>query len=200
MIAALYVDERGPYTNLPGVDVWGISRDARLYRGPHPVIAHPPCERWGSYASGGPSARRVKQDDGGCFAAALAAVRRWGGVLEHPAYSAAWKTFGLPAPPSAGGWIRADTCGWTCRVDQGQYGHRARKATWLYAARVALPDLQWARARNMARIDAGYHTAAERAAAKVAGSLRSVELLSKRERRLTPELFRDLLIQIVRGA
>lgn len=33
-IAALYVDERGPYVGLPGVDAWGISRDARLYAGP----------------------------------------------------------------------------------------------------------------------------------------------------------------------
>ena len=26
-------------------------------------------------------------------------------------------------PPRAGGWIKADEFGWTCCVEQGQYGH-----------------------------------------------------------------------------
>jgi hypothetical protein len=109
LIAALFVASDGPYFNLPGVDPWDQVRDARKYAGPHPVVAHPPCERWGRYWSGGPSAkvRRKKGDDGGCFAAALAAVRKWGGVIEHPAHSAAWETFGLMAPPMSGGWISA---------------------------------------------------------------------------------------------
>jgi len=47
-IAALFIDERGPYVGLPNVDAWGKTRDARLYRGPWPVVAHPPCERWGA--------------------------------------------------------------------------------------------------------------------------------------------------------
>ena len=77
MIAALYVQDRGCYHGLAGVDPWGEERDARTYDGPHVVIAHPPCERWGRYWSGGPSAkvRRIKGDDAGCFKAALASVR-----------------------------------------------------------------------------------------------------------------------------
>jgi hypothetical protein len=146
LIAALYVSPRGPYAGLPGVEIWDESRDARLYAGPHPIVAHPPCERWGRYWHGGPSARvrRVKGDDGGCFAAALSAVRTWGGVLEHPAASSAWREFGLRCPPRAGGWVVADwEGGWTCCVDQGHYGHRAQKATWLYAVGVPLPILTW---------------------------------------------------------
>ena len=43
-VAALYVDPAGPYANQTGVDlVVPESRDARLYAGPHPVVAHPPC-------------------------------------------------------------------------------------------------------------------------------------------------------------
>jgi hypothetical protein len=86
VIAALFVDKRGCYGGLEGVDAWDIERDARLYDGPWPVVAHPPCERYGRYWHGGPSAkvRRVKGDDGGCFAAALAAVRKWGGVSSTP--------------------------------------------------------------------------------------------------------------------
>lgn len=52
MIAALYVETDGPYFGLDGVDPWDIRRDARLYTGPHPVVAHPPCARWGRYAKG----------------------------------------------------------------------------------------------------------------------------------------------------
>jgi len=68
MIAALFVLPDGPYADVSGVDCWGQDRDARLYNGPYKVIAHPPCERWGRYWFGGPSARvrRVKGDDDGC--------------------------------------------------------------------------------------------------------------------------------------
>ena len=48
-IAALYVEEDGPYSQIDGVDAWGVTRDARQYDGPYPVIAHPPCKRWGRY-------------------------------------------------------------------------------------------------------------------------------------------------------
>ena len=56
------------------------------------LSAHPPCERWGRYWGGAPKTwpRLVKGDDKGCFASALASVRKWGGVLEHPEGSAAW--------------------------------------------------------------------------------------------------------------
>lgn len=204
VVAALFVDPRGPYVGLPGVDPWDEKRDARLYAGPHPVVAHPPCERWGRYATGGPSARvrRIPGDDGGCFAAALDAVRRWGGVLEHPADSKAWAAFELVAPNHVGGWTAADLLGgWTCRVDQAHYGHRARKATWLYACRVSwLPSLRWDRAEATARLDAGFHSSEERARAKAFVDHRPVERLGKAERRLTPAPFRDLLLQIARSA
>lgn len=109
MIAALYVRTNGPYFNVEGVDPWDEARDARSYAGPYPVIAHPPCQRWSKYFAGSPlviartGQRKIKGDDGGCFEAALAAVRRWGGVLEHPYGSYAWPHFGIPKPPRTGG-------------------------------------------------------------------------------------------------
>src|SRR5437868_4706762 len=99
-IAALYIETGGCYTGLAGVDPWDIERDARLYRGPHRVVAHPPCQRWGRFWHG--STRKPHQfrrgEDGGCFASALTAVRNYGGVLEHPAGSSAWDYFGLAKP------------------------------------------------------------------------------------------------------
>ena len=50
IIAALYIDPRGPYPKLPGVDAWDETRDARGYPGPGPVIVHPPCGPWGLLA------------------------------------------------------------------------------------------------------------------------------------------------------
>lgn len=198
MIAALFVLKDGVYAGLPEIDVWDITRDARLYRGPHSVICHPPCERWGRYWSGGPSARirRTKGDDGGCFAAALAAVRQWGGVLEHPEASSAWVHHELIPPPRCGGWVVADwQGGWTCCVEQGHYGHHARKATWLYAAHVDLPVLRWGPSCAGARLDDGYHSAEERRRVQRTGIC---QRLSRRQRLTTPPAFRDLLVAMVK--
>ena len=149
-VAALYVETNGCYFGLPDVDPWDEARDARKYAGPWPVVAHPPCQRWGKLWAGQPlyikrtGIRKVKGDDGGCFAAALAAVRKWGGIIEHPWGSHAWPHFGLNVPPRSGGWIVADFHGgWTCCVEQGRYGHYARKPTLLYTVGCDLPELEW---------------------------------------------------------
>lgn len=196
-VAALFVMSDGPYAGVDGVECWDESRDARRYDGPHRVIAHPPCERWGRYWFGGPSARvrRIKGDDDGCFEAALAAVRRWGGVLEHPAASSAWAAFGLIEPPRAGGWIVADWFGgWTCCVDQGHYGHRAQKATWLYAVDAhPLPVLTWGKSACRVRLDDGFHSAEERRRKVRTGVC---QRLSARQRAETPLKFMNVLLSI----
>lgn len=150
MIAALFVAKNGSYIGLDGVDPWPVERDARMYAGPYPVVAHPPCQRWGKFWAGQPlhikktGERKAKGSDGGCFKAALASVRQYGGVLEHPCDSHAWPHFHLNKPPRAGGWVKADSLGgWTCCVEQGRYGHYARKATWLIAYHCDLPELDW---------------------------------------------------------
>lgn len=200
-VAALFVETGGVYYGLPDVDPWDKDRDARLYPGPHPVVAHPPCERWGRYWSGGPSARvrRQKGDDGGCFAAALAAVRAWGGVLEHPEASYAWTAHEIARPPGYGGWWTADgRGGWTCCVEQGNYGHPARKKTWLYYfGRAKPPELKWGPATGCARLDQGFHSAAER---RGAADKAPRKRISARDVARTPEPFRDLLLSLARGA
>lgn len=202
-IAALFVQTNGCYFNLPCVDPWDEARDARLYDGTYPVVAHPPCQRWGRYWGGGPMLhgtpkQKVLGDDKGCFSSALASVRRWGGVLEHPEASHAWEAQGLQKPPRKGGWIPAgDGLGFTCCVAQGNYGHKARKLTWLYSVNCILPELNWTHPVCQIKCEDGFHSAAERARLRKTGIC---QRLSARQLAASPEGFRDLLIHMARSS
>ena len=190
MIAALYVQAKGSYYEMDGVDMWDEKRDARLYGGPHPVVAHPPCSRWCRLA-GLVEARwgHKKGEDDGCFEAALRSVREHGGVLEHPAYSDAWAAFDLPIPSRSGGWQKGFCGGWSCYVEQGRYGHPAKKGTWLYVYGIELPDMRWGY---------GFHS-------DVMVSYADMERypdrprISKDAASATPEAFRDALIEMARS-
>lgn len=206
MIAALYVATNGHYFGLPwAIDPWDEKRDARRYVGPYPVVAHPPCQRWGKMWFGQPLAvkrtgiRKQKGDDGGCFAAALFAAQMFGGVVEHPEGSHAWKYFGLTEPPRKGGWVRADAFGgWTCCVEQGRYGHYARKPTWLVAYHCELPELEWG--RKEAQYDP---SVIQRMGLKRAKRLGEVGArgggTNSRPRISTPVPFRDVLLRMARS-
>jgi hypothetical protein len=184
MIAALYVDPKGCYAGLPDVEVWDEARDARRYAGPWPVVAHPPCQRWGPQWHGcrpeGHPKRGKRGDDAGCFTMALHAVRTYGGVLEHPANSKAWAAHGLPWPLWVG-WHKDLFGGWCCRVEQGNYGHPADKPTWLYAFRTDLPDMEWGQSGK----------------GSITGSIWDG---GDGRRSRTPPAFRDLLLSIARSA
>ena len=194
-VAVLYAYADGPYAGLDGVDVWDVTRDARTYAGTDPVVAHPPCSRWCRLA-GLVEARwgHVRGEDGGTFAHALASVRAWGGVLEHPAYSDAWAAFGLPVPPRHGGWVRGICGGWACHVEQGRYGHAAKKATWLYALGVELPAMRWGSdldTESKALVSwCGNHTRADEVRPRV----------GKRAASETPVEMREALIGMARSA
>lgn len=205
-VAALYVETDGAYFGLPGVDPWDEARDARKYAGPYPVVAHPPCQRWGKLWAGQPlhikrtGERKIKGDDGGCFAAALAAVRKWGGVLEHPWGSHAWPHFGLNIPPRSGGWIRADfEGGWTCCVEQGRYGHYARKPTLLYLFGADPEPLEWG--YGYAQLDPAVVARMGLKRAKRLGEVGARGGGQNSTPRIhTPVPFRDLLIHLARSA
>ena len=104
-VAALWVRHDSTYWSIPGVECYDVRRNAYSYRGPHPIIAHPPCGPHGRYRS------HCNQDAfAGCYALMLADVL--GGVVEQPASSRLFR----------GGEL----------VNQGDYGHLAVKATRLY--------------------------------------------------------------------
>lgn len=194
MIAALFVETSGLYYGLPDVDPWDIDRDATRYAGPWPVVAHPPCNRWCAMAAMNETlyGHRVG-DDGGTFQSALSAVRKYGGVLEHPAHSLAWSAYGLQ-PPIRGAWSRAifGDDGWVTCVSQVAYGHPARKRTWLYyVGNDAPPEMDWS----------------EPKARTVIGQLRAAECRRLGLQRIqgeasigTPPAFRDALIGLAASA
>ena len=147
--------------------------------------------------------RKKKGDDGGCFEAALVAARTWGGVIEHPWGSHAWPHFGLNTPPREGGWIVADFYGgWTCCVEQGRYGHYARKPTLLVAYGVApadLPELDWG--VGAPRLDPDVIERMGLARAKRLGEVGARGGGTDSAPRIgTPGPFRDLLLSIAMSA
>ena len=190
-IAAIFVQTDGCYFGLDGVDPWDIDRDARKYSGPHPVIAHPPCQLWGAmanvnYARWGGEHNRPG-NDGGCFESALASVNEFGGVLEHPAKTRAWAKYGI-SKPAQGEWTKSGK-GWVCEVWQSAYGHRANKATWLYCVSFHKPfDLIWDRTKGSHQV--GFQDQR--------GKARNKPTLSKKEANATPLLFRHELVRLAR--
>lgn len=185
-VAALFVATGGCYFGVDGVDPWDEARDARGYAGPFPVVAHPPCDRWHQLSAVNHKRWGWEIDqDGGCFSAALAAVRKWGGVLEHPAESRAFKFHRIPEPV-ADNWQRTFDGDWVTEVWQSSYGHRARKRTWLLYHGVSPPPLlTWRRIAGECQI--GFFD-------------QKRPQLPKDERSATPPAFRDLLLSIARAA
>lgn len=184
VIAALYIEERGPYASRAGVDPWPESRDARLYCGPHPVVAHPPCGPWSKLR------HLCTRQDPSCGPRAVEQVQAFGGVLEHPEHSSLWDHCSLPRPGAA-----ADRCGGqTYRVEQVDWGHKCVKPTWLYVVGVAP---QWVAGRLSARRGSGVATHCV-----CTGPRQRIRLpvASKSAKRLTPPLFADLLCDLARRA
>lgn len=133
----------------------------------------------------------LRGDDEGCFLSALASLRRWGGVLEHPRDSKAWPAFGLPVPNAEGGWSRSmyEPDLWVCQVDQGHYGHAAQKPTWLaFVGDVCVPPpaLIW-----------GPSTVPARTGDSPRRGI--LERMSRRQRLQTPPAFAEVLLGLARG-
>jgi hypothetical protein len=123
VVAVLFARADSHYKMLPGTDVWDIDRDARNWPGGAPVVAHPPCRAWGRLRHMANS----RPDEKNLARLAVALVREFGGVLEHPAASTLWPAQRLPEPGQRDAWG-----GWTLPIVQQWWGHRAEKATRLY--------------------------------------------------------------------
>lgn len=124
MVAVLFARQDSIYKTIPGCDVWDIERDARRWPGGCQIVAHPPCRAWGRLRT----FAKPRPDEKDLARWAVAQIRRWGGVLEHPAGSTLWADQSLPLPGDA----PDQHGGWTLAAPQKWWGHKAEKATWFY--------------------------------------------------------------------
>ena len=183
-VAALYIDPRGPYPKMPGVDCWDEARDANNYDGFDPVVAHPPCGPWSKTRHLCNEATLATAD---CAIEAVGFVRRNGGVLEHPANSRLWSTIGLPPP--AGG--HDEFGGYTVAVNQVSWGHCCVKPTWLYMVGIRGDVMR-----------AGLRTGGTPTHCVCTGprQLKRLPVASKPLKRRTPPLFAEWLVSLARAS
>lgn len=121
-ISVLFARADSVYKTM-GLDVWDIERNALLWTGGNAGIFHPPCRAWGKLAH----LAKPRQGERELAFWAVDQVRTYGGVLEHPASSKLWKEKPLPPVGKRDAWG-----GFTIKVSQFLWGHKAEKSTFLY--------------------------------------------------------------------
>lgn len=195
-VVALYVDSRGPYPDLVA-EWYDAERNAMSYRGSLPVVAHPPCGPWSRLSQLHKHAEEIA-----LAPHAVATVQRCGGVLEHPAGSKVWDACGLPRPELGWRHLGRDGIvsytdvhgGFTIEVCQCDWGHPARKRTWLYIVGTfpfVLPELP--APREPTHWASGGRTRSSRAGSPVPPG---IKVCSAQQRRRTPRAFAEWLVEI----
>ena len=184
-VAVLYARSDSNYLALDQCDVWDAVRDARRWPGGVPVVAHPPCQAWGRLRA----FAKPREDEKGLALHAVECVRRWGGVLEHPAGSTLWAAAGLPKPFEG----PDDWGGWTLPVSQFWWGHKAEKRTWLYIVGAAPDELPPIPFRM------GYPTHIIGSSMRRKGERGWMPGTTKAEREHTPPAFAAWLVQVARA-
>lgn len=193
VVAALFVDPRGPYPSIPRVECWDEKRDARGYDGLLPVVAHPPCKGWSSLRHLAEITAEQRVD---CAIPAMRAVRQFGGVLEQPAGSQMFTHFGCPLP----GEPADNHGGYTIEVAQVEWGHVARKKTWLYC--VGVPREALEAPPFPGRKPTHWVSGGRAHGRKGSGGFAppGIKICSAQQRNRTPKLFAEYLVRLAHAA
>lgn len=174
-VAVLCASTRSIYHKLPSVDVYDKLRDARMFSGGCPVVAHPPCRAWSAYCS-----HQAKPEPGekelGLWCCDM--LRQCGGVLEHPAHSRLFAAAALPMPGCSDGKL------WSAFVLQSWWGDSRRKATWLCFSGIDRSEVEF--------------PFALRATDK--GDRRRWQVMSKHQRSATNETFARWIVEVAAKA
>ena len=123
MIPVLFTQDNSNYDKIKLFDCYDIKRNALSFVGRIPLIAHPPCRKFSKLR--GLSTAPLSEKKLAFFA--LAKIRQFGGILEHPRSSTLWLNgnFNLDGSVDTyGGFLRS--------VDLSWFGYPARKKTMLY--------------------------------------------------------------------
>jgi hypothetical protein len=179
MISILFAARNSIYKTIPGLDVWDEDRDALNWPGGNPGIFHPPCRLWSKWMR---HFSKAPPEEKELALWSVRQVRKWGGVLEHPACSELWPGAGLPFPGKG----RDIYGGMSISLRQQWFGHKAEKATWLYICganrlpdipfRLGQPECHYSAVRTVKHPD--------------------MQRLSHRERHGTPPAFAHWLIAV----
>jgi hypothetical protein len=177
-VAGLYVERGGPYFGRPDVDPWDITRDAKLYDGPWPVVAHPPCGPWSALR------HLSRESTADCGPRAIEQARKFGGVVEQPRRSRLFEACGIPQSELV-------------FVDQVSWGHVARKPTALYFVGVEQAAITVRHGGTPTHWCSG-----GRRRSSGSGGLvpRGIKVCSAQQRRRTPPAFADWLISLAHQA
>jgi hypothetical protein len=193
-VAVLYADPGGPYPKLVAPHlVYDERRDARMYAGPHPVVAHPPCGPWGRLKHLCTSAEYDKP----LGPLAIDQVRRCGEVVEQPYGSTLFEACDVDFSH-------------VYDVEQCQWGHPARKRTLLYVIGLT-PDVvaaaiaPWVRVRRepthwISGLRSSTHESPKRYAANGCAVPPGIKVCSGQQRRRTPWDFAVWLLDLARHA
>jgi hypothetical protein len=184
MITALCVRKDSIYKKL-GLDCYDQERDMRTFQGGNAVICHPPCAQWSALRG----FARVDELQKTLAIECVHMVRKFGGVLEHPAKSIifenSYRWERLPKP----GMSKDPWGGYTICINQHWFGHKAEKKTFLYICgcdQQNLPPISFS-------LDAITHVVGSRV--KRHTGRRRPEL-SKKDREVTPTLLAEYLIKV----
>lgn len=183
-VSILFARRDSVYKTIPDLDVYDADRDALTFAGGTSVIAHPPCRSWGRLA-------HMANPEPGERELALWAVdqvRKDGGVLEHPVHSKLWPACGLPEPGE-----RDEYGGFTIKVQQFWWGHRAEKWTRLYSVGCEpedLPPIPKREGRPERVVSTGHGLRR--------GHPNFRTRCTDREREATPKAFAEWLVEVAR--
>ncbi len=122
MVSALFVRKDSIYKAM-GLDCWDSERNALLWPGGNAGIFHPPCRGWGRLRKFSVATEEEKE----LAVWSVNQVRRWGGVVEHPASSDLWRYCNLPLGNQVDQYG-----GFTLSVNLHWFGFPAEKKTYLY--------------------------------------------------------------------
>lgn len=137
-VAVLCAGRSSVYSAFPQVSIFDRDRSAEHYRGPWPVVAHPPSRFWSAWNARAAAtvSEIVSEMMLGMHCAMV--TRSRGGVLEQPAHSRLWRCAGFPVPSAP---VLRTSLEWSIEVDQSHWGHPHAKSTWLYVSGLRRADL-----------------------------------------------------------